>query len=173
MRKVAFALAVIFALTGAVYNSGFRLNDVFDLKTVGEGSFEVFAGTPDIKSPNWDSSDLMGYLEVIGGAADDKGGIVYEFIILEDVTGITEVRCTGKLGTVSQDVINMRVKREDGTQIASGTITAATETELTLSSFSPSPTLVAGTRIIVEFEYVGDSTEDGFLGSCRIQMSRS
>lgn len=172
MRKLIFSLVIIFALTGASYDPGPQLNDVFDLKTVGEGSFEVFAGTPDIKSPNWDSTDFMGYLEVIAGAAADKGGIVYEFIIPEGVTALVEVRCTGKLGTVSQNVINMRVKREDATQIASGTITAATETELTLTSFSPSPTLVAGTRIIVEFEYVGDSTEDGFLGSCRTKMER-
>lgn len=149
-----------------------RVDIHWDLKTAGEGSFEVFAGTPDIKSPAWDSADLMGYLEVIGGAADDKGGVVYEFIIPEGVTTLSEVRCTGKLGTVSQDVINMRVKREDGTQIGSTTITAATETEATISSWSPSPTLVAGTRIIVEFEYVGDSTEDGFLGSCRVKMAR-
>jgi len=173
MRKLLFSLAVIFALTGASYNPGIRLNDVFDLKTAGEGSFEVFAGTPDIESPNWDSSDLMGYLKVIGGATDDKGGVVYEFIIPEGVTSIIEVKCTGKLGVTSEDAINYRVKREDGTQIESDTITATAETEVTMDTFSPTPTLVAGTRIIVEAEYQGDSTEEGFIGSCQIKMSRS
>lgn len=151
-----------------------RMDIHWDLKTAGEGSFEVFAGTPGMKSPNWDSTDLMAYILVTGSAVDDQGGVVYEFIIPEGVTDLTEVSCTGKLGVASQDAITVRVKREDGTQVDTGgphQITAATETLLVINTFS-GETFVPGQRFIIEVEYQGDSTETGEIGSCLVEMAR-
>jgi len=151
-----------------------RIDIHWDLKTAGEGSFEVFAGTPGIKSPDWDSGDLMGYILVTGSAVDDQGGVVYEFVIPEGVTDLTEVSCTGKLGVASQDAITVRVKREDGTQVDTGgphQITAAVETLLVINTFS-GETFVPGTRFIIEVEYQGDNTETGSIGSCLVEMAR-
>lgn len=151
-----------------------RLDIHWGLKTVSEGGFEVFSGTPDIVAPNWDSVDLMAYILVTGNATDDQGGIVYEFVIPEGVTDLTEVSCTGKLGTVSQDAITVRVKRDDGTQVDTGgphQITAATETLLVITTFS-GETFVPGTRFIIEVEYQGDNTETASIGSCLVEMAR-
>lgn len=151
-----------------------RLDIHWDLKTAGEGSFEVFSGTPGIKSPDWDSSDLMGYILVTGSAADDQGGIVYEFVIPEGVTDLTEVSCTGKLGVASEDAITVRVKREDGTQVDTGgphQITADTETLLVITTFT-GETFTAGERFFIEVEYQGDNTETGSIGSCLVEMAR-
>ncbi len=149
--------------------------DYWELKTPDEGSLEVFVGTPDIKSTNWDSGDFVSYRKVVGTGAAQKGGLVYEFIIPEDTTSILSVSVTGKVGAVAAgNQINIRVHREDGTQIDTGgpyTITAATKTTVSITTFSGA-TLVAGERFVVEVEGQVDNTEEVFVGKCSIKLAR-
>lgn len=149
--------------------------DYWELKTADEGTLEVFSGTPDVESTNWDSGDFTAYRKVVGTGASQLGGLVYEFVIPTNVSSLLEVAATGKVGSVAAgNQINVRVKREDATQIDTGgpyTITAATKTTVSITSFSGA-TIVAGTRFVVEMEAQVDNTEEVFIGSCRIKMAR-
>jgi hypothetical protein len=140
-------------------------------------SYAVFSGSPDIEASLWNATDRMGYRKVTGTIIADKGGLVYVFVIPDGVTGIREVSVTGKLGTASQNIINIRVKDQDGTLLTganpSASITAATVTTATVSSFSlTAAATTAGNRIIVEVEGDVDVAETAFLGGCVIKFSR-
>ncbi len=165
--------AILVAVMGADYDSGIQLNDLIQFKNADEGAVEIFAGSPDIFSSDWDNSDFESYRKIVGTAAADKGGLVFEFVIPKKAKTLAEIECTGKVGAVAAgNQINYRVKDEAAVEVATGTITAATETDLTITSFSPSPGLTAGDRIIVEAEGVVDNTEEVFVGSCRATFTR-
>jgi hypothetical protein len=143
------------------------------LQMADAGCLEVFSGSPDITASNWDSSDLEGYRLVTATIAADRGGVVYAFIVPEKVSSLVSVSVTGKLSNASSTAINIRVKDNAGTQVGSTSITAATKTTATITSFSPTPDLTEGNRIFVEVEgQIGLTTQTASIGSCLIKFAR-
>lgn len=138
---------------------------VLDLKTSAEAPAAVFSGSPDIKNSLWNATDTQGYVEVVGTVAADKGGLVFNFVVPDEITTLDKIAVTAKLGTASQNAIVIRVKDTGGTQVGGPvTITAATKTTVTLTSFSPTPVLTAEGKITVEVEGEVDVGETAFLG---------
>ncbi len=151
------------------------VTDFWDRKFPDSGSLETFAGSPSIESSNWNATDFTSYRKVMGTGAAQKGGLVYEFSIPDGAVVLKEIVASGKVGAVfAGNQINIRVYREDGTQIDTGgpyAITAATLTALSITSFSGA-TFVAGERFVVVMEGQVDDLEEVFIGDCRIRIGR-
>lgn len=163
--------------TAAVWTEttgGGSTTDVYVSRTSGEGDLANFsAGFPDIYPPLYDSGDNESYIETEATASSDKGGIVQYVAVPDGTTGLNNVKVTGKLSNVSDTAINVRVFDTGGTQIANGSITSVSKTTLTLSSFSPTPTLTVGSLIRIEIEgNVGTIGNSAFIGSTVVQFDR-
>jgi len=135
-------------------------------------SLENFNGSPDIFAATWDATDFESFSQVSGTTAVDLGGYVFQFVVPQGATVLAEIECTGKAGVAGTPQINYRVKDEAAVQVATATITATVETDVTITTFSPSPGLTAGDRILVEAEGDVAIGEDVFIGSCRANFTR-
>ena len=147
MRNI-FIVVMALVIIGASYHSGGRRGAVWLGQDPGVASKETFSGSPTMALPQWNASDFQSYSKVTGTGSGDLGGRVFVFSIHENGLTIAKVECVGKVGAVAAgNQINYRVKSDDGTQVASGTITADTETTLVMSTLSPEPDMSAGKMI--------------------------
>jgi hypothetical protein len=143
------------------------------LQMADAGCLEVFSGSPDITASNWDSGELEGYRLVTATIAADAGGVVYAFIVPEKVSSLVSVSVTGKLSNASSTSIGIRVLDNSGTLVGTTSITAATKTTATITSFSPTPDLTEGNRIFVEVKAtIGSIAQTGSIGSCLVKFAR-
>jgi len=164
-------------------NLGARNDIRFDdwkTKAPDEGTFAAFSGTPSIESSLRDFTDEISYRKVKSSGSAEDGGLVYEFVVPDEVSAIAEISIMGKVGNVL-DQIDVEVKEMnfDGTSVVSletdlAAIQSLSKTQHNITSFATAPTLTAGQIILVEIKAVLTATgRDASIGPCRIHWDRT